>query len=86
MNYMDNTLYDILNEIIEGIVIVNEGLKICFWNDYMENVTGLKQEDVKENYIYEVLPNLNKRYFEQSIQQIIKNGCKIFFASIFSKQ
>ncbi|NLP46457.1 MAG: sensor domain-containing diguanylate cyclase [Epulopiscium sp.] len=78
---MDNTLYDILNEIIEGIVIVNEGLKICFWNDYMENVTGLKQEDVKENYIYEVLPNLNKRYFEQSIQQIIKNGCKIFFSA-----
>ncbi len=81
MSYMDNTVYDILNDIGEGIVILDQELEICFWNHYMEYVTEIKQEKVKGCHIYEVLPNLNKDYFKKSVDQILCHGCKMFFSA-----
>jgi diguanylate cyclase (GGDEF)-like protein/PAS domain S-box-containing protein len=81
MNYMDKILYDILNHLDEGIIVLNEKLEISFWNHYMEYITGIKKEKAINNNIYFILPNLNKNYFRKSVDSVLTHGYNMFFSA-----
>lgn len=78
---MDRIFYDVLRNISEGIVILNDRLEILLWNGYMEAITGIHKLDVLDKNIYQVLPNLNKSCYMNSINHIIHDGYKGFFSS-----
>ena len=83
---MNNILYDILNDVNEGIVIFNEERKISLWNNYMEEITGISKEKVINSNLYTVLPNLNVNYFIKAADNVLKNGCKMFFSAAMHKE
>ncbi len=78
---MNNSSYEILNDISEGIVVLNEKSEIFFWNRYMEDTTGLGKQEIVGRSIYSILPNLNVNYFNKAIRDVLNNGCKIFFSA-----
>lgn len=78
---MNRILYDILNDINEGIIILNEKFEIFLWNNYMKKITDINQEKVIYNNIYEVLPNLNKSYYNKAMSDILNSGNEIFFSA-----
>lgn len=78
---MNRILQDILNNVNEGIVIVNEKLEICLWNSSMEYITGFNKEKVMNKNIYTVLPNLNVNYYNKAICDVVNNGSKMFFSA-----
>ncbi len=78
---MDKTLFNILNYINEGIIITDEELEILFWNDCMENITGINQEKVINSSIYNIVPSLNRDYFKEAMKSVIENDHKFFFSS-----
>jgi diguanylate cyclase (GGDEF)-like protein len=78
---MNRVLYDILNNVTEGIIILNEKLEICLWNNYMEFITEVKHKEATGNKIYEVLPNLNRNYFRKAIDDALNNKRKMFFSA-----
>ncbi|MEW9094912.1 MAG: sensor domain-containing diguanylate cyclase [Clostridiaceae bacterium] len=82
---MDKVLRSILNLINEGTIILNEELQIIFWNDYMEKITKISMEEVLNKNIYEVMPKLNKSYFIKSIENVLNDGCKMFFSAAIHK-
>lgn len=82
---MNNILYDILNDVNEGIVILNEELNISLWNHYMEEITGIAKGKVISNNIYAVLPNLKVNYFIQAVDNALNNGRKMFFSAAMHK-
>lgn len=82
---VDRILYDILDNINEGIIILDEDLKILFWNNHMECLTHISEEKVKNSCIYDVIPSLNKGYFKDTINRIINDGRKMFFSAAMHK-
>ncbi|MDD3173956.1 MAG: sensor domain-containing diguanylate cyclase [Herbinix sp.] len=82
---MNKIPYEILNEISEGIIVLNEKLEICFWNSYMENITGIYKKDITHQNIYNILPNLNTNYFNKTINDVITDGHKMFFSAAMHK-
>lgn len=86
MSCMDRVLYDVLSNINEGIVVLNEKLEICLWNNYMEQITGISKEQAINSNIYTILPSLNKTYFNKSIYDVLNNGYKFFFSAAMHKK
>lgn len=82
---VDRILYDILNNINEGIIILNEDLKILFWNSHMEHLTHISEEKVINNCIYDVIPSLDKGYFREIMNCVINDGRKMFFSAAMHK-
>lgn len=82
---MNRVLYDILDGVNEGIIILNEKLEICFWNNYMKFITEITCEDAIDNSIYRLLPNLNRNYFINAINDVLNNGSKMFFSAAMHK-
>ncbi|WP_346917438.1 diguanylate cyclase [Clostridium sp.] len=82
---MDRILYNILDSIDEGIIILDEDLKILFWNSHMECLTHISEDKVINSCIYDVIPSLNKVYFKDTMNCIINDGRKIFFSAAMHK-
>ncbi len=64
---MDKIISDILNNINEGLVLIDQRLNICIWNKYMEYLTGINAENAIDNNIYEILPNLTRKLFKNAV-------------------
>lgn len=83
---MDKVLFETLNYVNEGIVILNDKLEIIFWNNYMEYITDVKEEQVIENIIFEAVPILNKCYFRKAVKLVIEKDHKFFFSCKVHKE
>lgn len=83
---MNKIPYNLLNEISEGLIVLNEKLEICFWNYYMGILTGILEEEVVGQEIFQVLPSLNIPYFHRTIQDVIEKGHKMFFSAAMHKE
>ncbi|WP_343827746.1 diguanylate cyclase domain-containing protein [Clostridium subterminale] len=82
---MDRILYNILDSIDEGIIILDEDLKVLFWNSYMECLTHISEDKVINSCIYDIIPSLNKGYFKDTMKCIVNDGRKIFFSAAMHK-
>lgn len=78
---MNRILYDIFNNLDEGIIILNEELEISLWNHNMECITGINKKKVIKNNIYEIMPGLNINYINKAIDDVKNTGCKMFFSA-----
>jgi diguanylate cyclase (GGDEF)-like protein len=82
---MNNILYDILDNINEGIIILNSDFEILFWNNNMTLITQINYEQAVNKCIYNVIPSLNKGYFNETMNGVLSDGRKMFFSSAMHK-
>ncbi|WP_077369014.1 sensor domain-containing diguanylate cyclase [Anaerosalibacter sp. Marseille-P3206] len=82
---MDKLVFDILNYVNEGIVILNENSEILFWNNYMEYITDTKANEVINSKIFDAIPGLNKVYFKKAFNSAMEKDFKFFFSSEMHK-
>jgi diguanylate cyclase (GGDEF) domain len=82
---MTRLIYEILDNLNEGIVILDGNFKIIHWNYYMENVTHIGNVETLGNGIIDILPNLNKKYFTTAFQDVKENGVVRFFSAAMHK-
>lgn len=75
----------VLDYVHEGIIIINENFKICYWNKNMKTITNQRFEDVENKNILEVLPNLNTNYFKKIANDLFTNGNKAFLSAAMHK-
>lgn len=83
---MNKLLYQVLDNLNEGIVLLNEELQIIYWNYYMEDITSLKRYDILNQPIVDVLPNLSMRYYLDAFYDVIEQGTIRFFSGAIHKQ
>lgn len=78
---MSSIFSDILNQVDEGIIILDETFRILFWNNFMEQATGVSQDEALEKNVLEVLPGLNRNYFIDSLRQALEKDYRPFFSA-----
>ena len=86
MSSMHKALFDILQHLNEGIIVLNDKLEILIWNNYMENITDLKQDQVIKQNIYKVFPKLDTNYIRESVNSVIKRGYRAFLSAAMHKK
>lgn len=74
-------LADILNQVNEGIFILDDQFQILFWNDYMEQLTGIAKQEALLKNVFDVLPSLNRNYFVASLHRALEKDYKPFFSA-----
>ncbi|MBW4829096.1 MAG: sensor domain-containing diguanylate cyclase [Clostridiaceae bacterium] len=74
-----------LDNINEGIILIDESLSIRFWNKYMANTTDLSRKDVEGKYIYEILPRFKETIFLKTFRTMIRENQKHFFSAALHK-
>lgn len=82
---MDNFINELLDNMNEGITILNDNLEIVSWNGYIERITEIEKSKAIGKSIYEVIPNLDRNYFHKSIQRVLDNGSVMFFSAAMHK-
>lgn len=79
---MNEKVYaDILNQVNEGIFILDDTFQVRFWNDYMATLTGIAKEEALHRNIFEVLPSLKRNYFVTSLKRALEKDYKPFFSA-----
>ena len=71
---------NVFNALNLGIVILDSTYKIRFWNDWMAVQSQKKAEDVLDQNIFDVYPNLNKPIFLRSFKSVFTFGNFYFFS------
>nr|WP_288830223.1 diguanylate cyclase [uncultured Clostridium sp.] len=83
---MNKLLYQVLDNLNEGIVILNEDLQIMYWNYYMEETTNLKRYHILNQSITDVLPDLGRNYYQDAFHDVQEQGIIRFFSGAIHKQ
>jgi PAS domain S-box-containing protein len=71
-------IFDYINE---GIFVLKKNYMVRFWNQCLENWTGIKKESIIGSNIFEVFPHLNNGVYKSRIDQVFKSGPPVVFSS-----
>lgn len=82
---MDKYLFNILDKIKNGVVLLDDNLEVIFWNDSMRNIVDFKQENILYKNIFTIFPNLDREYFKNTFHNTIIRGNQYFFSSKIHK-
>ncbi|HOO27671.1 MAG TPA: diguanylate cyclase [Lachnospiraceae bacterium] len=83
---MYNLLNQVLDNVNEGIVILNKEFAVVYWNSYMERAAGIKKERAENQNIYELLPGLSRLCIDRCMEGVLKNGRPMFFSAAMHKR
>lgn len=81
--YMDRLQELILNKINSGIILLDEHLKIEFWNSWIEQYTGITSMEVIGKNVLEIIPALKKNYYIQILNNALETGQNMFCSGAF---
>ncbi|MCB5161122.1 GGDEF domain-containing protein [Marinomonas algarum] len=71
-------LFDMLQHIDVGLVVLDENYEIKLWNSFMENHSGVSSSIAKERSLFDVFPTINKPWLERKLDNVIALRTPIF--------
>ncbi|MBR7889271.1 diguanylate cyclase [Marinomonas sp. A79] len=71
-------LFDMLQHIDVGLVVLNEKYEIKLWNSFMENHSGMSSSIAKERSLFEVFPSINSEWLQRKLDNVIALRTPIF--------
>ncbi len=78
---MNKNISNILDNITEGIIILNENFDIVFCNKYIENIFAPCNGQVKGLNVFTLFPKVNKDYFRNTFNISLQNACQFFYSA-----
>lgn len=73
----------VVEQTSDGIVLANQDIKIIYWNQAMESLTGIKREEVEGQYYYDIM----KKVIPPEKREIMEpDMLKDIFTTTFSSQ
>ncbi|NVK73984.1 MAG: sensor domain-containing diguanylate cyclase [Oceanospirillaceae bacterium] len=73
-------LFDMLQHIDVGLVVLNEKYEIKLWNSFMENHSGVSSSIAKEQSLFSVFPDINSNWLERKLDNVIALRTSIFIS------
>lgn len=80
---MDKLYGLVLDKINSGIVLLDDQYRIELWNNWLERYTGIKASQVIGKNVMQVIPELQKNYYVQMLNNAIKSGQNMFCSGAF---
>ncbi|MCD4667591.1 MAG: hypothetical protein K8R44_03205, partial [Sulfurimonas sp.] len=75
----------LISNIDNGIIILDNELKIKHFNKWLEIHTSLKENDLLDKYIDNIFTNINKKTLQRKIKTALKMGTPTFYTASTSK-
>lgn len=82
---MGEVIFQALNKVNAGIVIVDRNLEIILWNQWIERFTELKNEEVLGRKLTEICPGFENKMYLDIIQNVLCHGQSRFCSSSLHK-
>ncbi len=60
----------ILQTMDVGLVVVDREYKVCVWNSFMENHSGIYSEDVQQQVLFDVFPDVQQDWLQHKIDTV----------------
>lgn len=72
-----------LDKVNVGIILVDEQYQIQFWNSWLEEYSGIAEEEVMGENLLKVFPVFDKPYYRAMFQNVLTNHQNMFFSGAF---
>ncbi|GAA61532.1 sensory box/GGDEF protein [Pseudoalteromonas sp. BSi20652] len=68
-------LMDMFNTVDVGLVVLDRDYRVCVWNGFMENHSGLLPSAVKDKDLFDLFPAIDEKWFRSKSESvfILKN-------------
>ncbi|WP_338366931.1 diguanylate cyclase [uncultured Pseudoalteromonas sp.] len=63
-------LMDMFNTVDVGLVVLDRNYKVCVWNGFMENHSGLLPSAVKDKDLFDLFPSINEKWFRGKSESV----------------
>lgn len=73
-------LFDMLNHIDLGLVVVDQNYKVTLWNSFMENHSGKSSSIAKSQSLFELFPEIDKEWLQRKLDNVIALKTSIFIS------
>lgn len=69
-------LLEILQTMDVGLVVLDREYKVQVWNSFMENHSGQSPQNVQDNNLFDVCPDISREWFQHKIDTVFLLGCR----------
>jgi len=73
-------LFDMLNHIDLGLVVINKHYQITLWNSFMENHSGKSSTSAKGQDFFELFPSIDKAWLKRKIDNVFGLRTSVFIS------
>lgn len=64
-------LFDMLQHIDVGLVVINESYEIELWNGFMENHSGVSSSNARNRSLFDIFPSINQSWLQQKLDNAL---------------
>ena len=64
-------LFDMLNHIDLGLVVLDQNYKVTLWNSFMENHSGKSSSIAKDQSLFDLFPEIDKEWLQRKLDNVI---------------
>jgi diguanylate cyclase (GGDEF)-like protein len=73
-------LFDMLQHIDVGLVVLNDKYEIKLWNSFIENHSGVSSSIAKGQSLFDIFPTINSNWLQQKLDNVIALRTSIFIS------
>lgn len=73
-------LFDMLQHIDVGLVVLSQKYEIKLWNSFMENHSGVSSSIAKEQSLFNIFPDINADWLQHKLDNVIALRTPIFIS------
>ncbi|MCG7533696.1 MULTISPECIES: sensor domain-containing diguanylate cyclase [Pseudoalteromonas] len=63
-------LMDMFNTVDVGLVVLDRNYRVCVWNGFMENHSGLLPSAVKDKDVFDLFPSIDEAWFKSKSEPV----------------
>lgn len=63
-------LMDMFNTVDVGLIVLDRNYKVCIWNSFMENHSGLLPSAVKDKDLFDLFPSVDEKWFRSKSESV----------------
>ncbi len=63
-------MMDMFNTVDVGLIVLDRDYKVCIWNGFMENHSGLLPSAVKDKIVFDLFPSLDEQWFRSKTEAV----------------
>ncbi|MCO4787138.1 MAG: diguanylate cyclase, partial [Marinomonas atlantica] len=73
-------LFDMLQHIDVGLVVINKNYEVELWNGFMENHSGVSSTNARQRSLFNIFPSINQNWLQQKLDTVLALRTPIYIS------